>query len=541
LVAIPVVLAAVLFGKRGAAIGSITGIVAFGGVYVVAGVDTFEVLTRGTNPINIIVLVLLALLVGYVRRFQSNDLSYAESQLIEMSRLRDRDQEIDARRVELNQVAMEFNSLAHKSAEVNNVSRCVVTHVSRALRPDYLAIAVTDLEARKITIEQSIGMRLLGFTTGDVRAVSEALNDSISSGELTVLNEDDFVGKSAQSHFAVTAVEAGVRSAIVANYRNDAGELIAQLWIGSTKPNFYTDVEADFVEQISDHLKSAVINARNSESLKELQRYLVGQNELFAQMQDGIENTEGHLRLSHQQVTELSDSKTQFMAEVAHEVKSPLAVMIGYADLLRYDVENLDDDQREFATSIEKAARQLTVLIDDLSDITNIESGHFTTAKEPHDVVKVVAAVVSGLKISNTEMNERLSYSGSDVMFDVEGDPARLSQVFTNLISNAVKYSSDDMPIEVAVKQVDGTVRISVSDRGLGISDEDMSRLFTPYFRSKNPEATERPGTGLGLFLSKSIIEEHGGTLTVSSRMGLGSTFTVELPEFITSFVVDAA
>jgi signal transduction histidine kinase len=230
------------------------------------------------------------------------------------------------------------------------------------------------------------------------------------------------------------------------------------------------------------------------------------------------------------------------MSEVAHEIKSPLAVMIGYADLLRFDAVNLGSDQREYATAIEKSARQLAVLIDDLSDITNIESGHFTTAKEPHNVMKVISSVTDGLKVSDPDIDRRLTVSDSLFDFEVEGDPARLSQVFTNLISNALKYSDGDQPVEVStVKTENNSVRISIIDRGLGIAEEDVEKLFTPYFRSMNPEATQRPGTGLGLFLSRSIIEQHGGTLTLSTQVGIGSTFTVELPSSLNTPLADAA
>jgi len=382
---------------------------------------------------------------------------------------------------------------------------------------------------------------MLGFAVGDVRSVSEAINDSVSTGGLVVLNETELKDIQGNSHFAAAALEAGIRSVLALNCRNEDDEIVAQVWICSTDVDRYTDLEVGFVSQISDHLNSAVINARNSESVKQLQRYLVGQNERFAQMQDGIESTEGELRLSHQLLTELNESKTQFMSEVAHEIKSPLAVMIGYADLLRFDVENLSADQREFATSIETAARQLTVLIDDLSDIAKIETGHFTTSKESHDVLQVVNSVVDGLRVSSSEYARRLRWVSPIGDFSVDGDPSRLSQVFTNLITNALKYSDENEFVEVSTMISDGRVQLLVADRGLGISTDDMDLLFSPYFRSTNPEAKQRPGTGLGLFLSKSIVEEHGGNLTVSSRMGIGSTFTVELPALAVNSLEDAA
>ena len=215
--------------------------------------------------------------------------------------------------------------------------------------------------------------------------------------------------------------------------------------------------------------------------------------------------------------------------------------MIGYADLLRFDTENLGTDQREYADSIEKSARQLAVMIDDLSDISNIESGHFSTAKVEHDVVSIVKSVIDGLLLSNMLNAERLDQTGVTETQIIDGDPARLSQVFTNLITNALKYSPTDQKIVISATTVDGKFEFSVKDAGLGISESDLSRLFTPYFRSSNPDALVREGTGLGLFLSRSIVEAHGGTLTVSSKVGLGSTFSVKLPTTIVNLNFEAA
>ncbi|MBT4125814.1 MAG: hypothetical protein HOJ22_08290 [Chloroflexi bacterium] len=539
LLAMPVFVASILFGVRGAIAGSVIGLLAYGGLNVVAGTDTFGILIRGGNIFSVAIMISLALVAGHVRRIPQQQPTEVEPDA-DIEHWVDMHQ-VEQRREQMYAIAAEFNSLAHKSPEIADVARCVISHVSRALHPDSVAVAFADQENREVTVEQAVGTKLMGFSAGDGRSVREALADPLTELGLMVLNAEELVAMSADSHFAATATENGIKSALVSTLRNDE-DLVTQIWICSSNESQYSDLDVEFIAQISDHLKSAAINARNSESLKQLQRHLVGQNEMFAQMQDGIEGNEGELRLSNEQLTELSDSKTQFMSEVAHEIKSPLAVMIGYADLLRFDAVNLGSDQREYATAIEKSARQLAVLIDDLSDITNIESGHFTTAKEPHNVMKVISSVTDGLKVSDPDIDRRLTVSDSLFDFEVEGDPARLSQVFTNLISNALKYSDGDQPVEVStVKTENNSVRISIIDRGLGIAEEDVEKLFTPYFRSMNPEATQRPGTGLGLFLSRSIIEQHGGTLTLSTQVGIGSTFTVELPSSLNTPLADAA
>jgi signal transduction histidine kinase len=527
LVAVPVFLSAILFGVRGAVIGSLVGAVSYSLLYSITGAGSLSVLANGNAPVNTAVLFFMSVLVGYGRLLQRPDASKGKTDSTVDTVEYGNDSAV--LRAQLKSIANDFSVNIHNTLDLSEVSKCVAVYVGRALAPDFFAIAVADLENRKISIRQSIGMHLPGFGVDDYRLVSEALKDPMGASEVGVSRADRLEGLKNRSHIATMVVEVGIRSMLSINIREGA-ELVAQVWIGSGNPYAFSPAEIDFADQITVHVKSAVINARNSESLIDLQQHLVGQNERLALMQDGVENTEAELRLAHLQLRELSDSKTQFMSEVAHEIKTPLSVMIGYADILRYDADNLADEQREFAAAIEKSARQMAVLIDDLSDITNIESGHFTTDKRHHDVIGVWSSVIDGLKVSSDEIERRVVYSGATSGEQVIGDPDRLGQVFTNLITNALKYSPEDAAVEVSYETTDDRIVFAVTDHGLGISEGDIDKLFTAYFRSTNPSALERKGTELGLFLSQSIVEAHGGTINVSSVVGAGTTFSVELP-----------
>ena len=538
LVVVPTLLAALFFGWRGAISGSSFTLLAAGTLHTIAGTDSFAMYQTVEGITNGMLLFAISMVASLVRGYDLVKRKSFEDETRESYELAAR--EVEERNAELQAVLTEFTTSVHSSLSVSDVSLCTVTHLSRALSPDFLALAVADLEAREIVVHQSIGIRVIGFNSGENRPVSSAEKDPASADEIRLCTAEELKTLGNRSQFAGSALEAGLQSVLGANFRNEEGELIAQVWLGSTRPDGFSESDVEFLRRISSGFKPAVVNARNAESLKQLQRYLVAQNELLTQMQDGIENAEGELRLNNLQLQELSDSKSQFVMEVTHEVKSPLAVMIGYADLLRFDMD-LDESQREYAESIERAARQLGVLIDDLSDMSKVEAGRFTTTKEHHNVVKVVESVINGLKVSSPEYDRRLRLSDDVGEFVVEGDPARLGQVLSNLVSNALKYSADDQPVEVNVRSKHDEICISVSDRGLGISNSDVEKLFTPYFRTNNPEATKRSGTGLGLFLSKSIIEEHGGMMTVSSRLGLGSTFAIVLPALDEQLVKRAA
>lgn len=528
LVAFPAFLTSLLFGIRGAAIGSIFGILGIGVLSQFAGVDSFMNTMRNLNPINTALLIMLAAMIGYGRGIRSGAVRSFDTDLV--ASLASREHEFELRREELRIVASELNASAHKSTVIDEVARCIVAHISRAIRPDYLAVAVADPQDRNVVVQRTVGLRVVGFCEGDRRSVIEATTDTTTQYKVQLLGKSDLALLSDHSHITAAVREAGIRSVLATNFRNEGNELIAQIWIGSTAQNAFSKLDVEFMSLIFDHMQSAISNAKNAESLKLLQRHLVGQNERLAQMQDGIERTEGELRLSLDQLEESSTAKAQFVSSIAHEVKSPLAVMIGYADLLRFDVENLNPEQRAYAESIEKSARQLMTVIEDLGDVESIESGRFTTTKVLHDLVEILDSVIAGIEVSDEQYKHRLLKLDSVSECIVNGDPVRLSQVLANLVGNALKYSAEDQRVTISAALVDNVATVSIADRGLGISEDDLSRLFTPYFRSTNPSAIEKPGTGLGLFLSKSIIEEHGGSLHVSTKKGVGSIFTVELP-----------
>jgi signal transduction histidine kinase len=359
--------------------------------------------------------------------------------------------------------------------------------------------------------------------------MDDVIADPLSDHDIKAWTIDECQVLREHSLIAEVVSGSNLKSVVVQNLRKD-GAIVAQLLIGFTASDDVSSSDIQFISRIGEQRISALINARNVDSMQDLQRQLVGQNESLAQMQDGVELSEASLRMGNERLSELNELKTQFTSEVAHEFKTPLSVIIGYADLLRHFVDDFGEEKQQFAGSIEKAARQLTSLINDLRDISLIESGHFTCTKSMHDLSSGVGEIVTGLRISNPEYAERIKYNGTPAENLVLGDPSRLGQVFTNLITNSLKYSTADQNVIVSVESDSTHVRVTVADTGYGISESDQAKLFTRYFRSSNPDVMEREGTGLGLFLSRSIIEEHEGSLNVSSVLGAGSTFVVELP-----------
>ena len=222
-------------------------------------------------------------------------------------------------------------------------------------------------------------------------------------------------------------------------------------------------------------------------------------------------------------------AKSDFLSRMSHELRTPLNAILGFAQLL--ELEELPPDQRDSTEQIVKGGRRLLDLINEVLDIARIETGTLQLSLEPVPVGEVVRDAIDLIRPLATERRIRLrSEVAPEIMSShVMADQQRLGQAVLNLLSNAVKYNVDEGAVSVAaVEDEAGLVHIGVRDTGPGIPDDKISLLFTPFERL-GAEATTVEGTGLGLALSKSLIEAMGGTLGVDTVRGQGTTFWISL------------
>jgi len=223
--------------------------------------------------------------------------------------------------------------------------------------------------------------------------------------------------------------------------------------------------------------------------------------------------------------------KDQFVAHVSHELRTPLTSIKGYADLLLAgDVGKLSRQQREFLDIIKRNADREVTLVNDLLDLSSIGAGKLDLTLVPLDLCRLLAGVVILFRPQLAAKRQVLTTDLPATLPEVLGDANRLVQVFTNLLSNAHKYTPAGGRITLGASDGNGRVRVTVTDSGIGMSEEEQQQLFSNFFRAKNRMANEVGGTGLGLAITKSLIELHGGTITVRSTPGAGSCFAIELP-----------
>jgi PAS domain S-box-containing protein len=226
---------------------------------------------------------------------------------------------------------------------------------------------------------------------------------------------------------------------------------------------------------------------------------------------------------------ELERLKSDFISTVSHELRTPLTSIKGYVDLvLAGDVGPLTPEQKEFLTIVSQNTTRLTELINDLLEIERLESGKIEFEFAELDLAEVLENVARSLHV-NAEQKGLEFLTEIPSGLKVRGDRERLAQVFLNLLSNAMKYTPAGT-VELRAHQEDDAVVVEVRDTGIGLSESDLQKLFQKFFRSDNPYVRKVGGTGLGLSIAKAIVERHGGTITVTSQLGQGSTFTVRLP-----------
>ena len=281
------------------------------------------------------------------------------------------------------------------------------------------------------------------------------------------------------------------------------------------------------------------------QALKQQQLVIENRNLLakLRQALDHVKQTNSKLKEKNSELERESESKTQILATVTHELKTPLTSILGYVNRLvleRDKVGPLNERQERYLDAVQSNSRRLRALIDDLLDISRIESGTLEITITDLQAAVEIGEVVQTMRDLIDQKQLRLLINLPRSLPLVRADRLRLSQVFNNLLSNACKFSSEGATIAVTGKEVDDFIQFEIADTGIGLSERDQAQVFTKFFRSDNSSTSSVPGTGLGLFIAKHLVEIQGGEITVNSLDGKGSTFSFTLPKAYAVGTVEA-
>ncbi len=227
------------------------------------------------------------------------------------------------------------------------------------------------------------------------------------------------------------------------------------------------------------------------------------------------------------EMKEMGRLKDEFLAVAAHELKTPVAIMKGYAQLLMRRADTIPAIERQLLSGINLGADRLDRLVKDLLDVAQLQQGQLRLTRESLDLTDLVDEVAGRMAVTTGKHEIRVSTDGP---VTVQGDRVRLEQVIVNLLDNAIKYSPEGGPIEVGIALRDGEAVVSVQDRGIGIPAEKQGSVFGYFYRAHSGTRYDYGGMGVGLHISREIVDRHGGRMWFESHEGQGSAFYFSLP-----------
>jgi signal transduction histidine kinase len=244
-----------------------------------------------------------------------------------------------------------------------------------------------------------------------------------------------------------------------------------------------------------------------------------------------IERRAGRLdRDNAERSAELMRLRNDFVANVSHELRTPLTSILGYLELIDQN-ESGDEtaDNEPFLAVIQRNADRLLRLVSDLLLVAEVEDSTLALDIHTIDLGEIATHCVEAAKPAADAKQIQLTLSDGSPG-SLEGDPVRLAQMMDNLVSNAIKFTPAGGRVTVRTTDQDGLVLFAVTDSGIGVSAVDQAQLFDPFFRTRAAAAQAVQGTGLGLTITKAIVDAHGGSISVESALGSGATFQVQLP-----------
>jgi two-component system phosphate regulon sensor histidine kinase PhoR/two-component system sensor histidine kinase VicK len=226
------------------------------------------------------------------------------------------------------------------------------------------------------------------------------------------------------------------------------------------------------------------------------------------------------------------EDNLNFIAFAAHELRGPITVIRGYLDVLQDELNDiLEDDQRELFYRLSVSASRLSGYVNNILNTSRYDQRHLTLSLQPENIATIYAVIADDMSLRASSQNRLLAIDIPNSLPAIAADRASLSEVISNLIDNAIKYSNEGGTVTISATLHGDFVDISVTDQGIGMGADVVKHLFRKFYRSHRSRETVA-GSGIGLYISKAIVESHGGTISVRSTEGAGSTFTVSIPTY---------
>jgi signal transduction histidine kinase len=437
-------------------------------------------------------LTLTGLIVGWLVDRLRTETTTSQERVAEAERLRD---EL-GRRADVLDAATRCARALSSSLELDAAFEAFIRELRGFVAFDRMAIVLEEGGAARVMAVAGVGADLV-FTRGSRQPVGETLLAEVIRTGQAVYREDMSDARYPEER---EFLDLGLRSRIVAPLMQGP-RAVGMISLVRRAPNAFSPQESELVGLLGRLVASAVQNIRAYEAER---------------------NTVEELR-------RLSALRADFVSLVSHELRAPMASVVGSAQTLQQRWRELTPTQRDsFLALIGSETERLAALVSDVLDTSRIEAGTFSYRFDDVDVGELVRDSVAGIGLGQDEVP--VAADVTDALPKVRADRDRLRQVLANLIDNAVKYSPAGEQVDVRVFREDSRVHVEVTDRGPGVPPDQQRLIFEKFGRASAPGSPGKPGTGLGLFIARSIAEAHGGTLTVYSTPAQGATFTLTLP-----------
>ena len=279
---------------------------------------------------------------------------------------------------------------------------------------------------------------------------------------------------------------------------------------------------AFFVKPIDpDEIKTTIANAVRQQRLLLENRRLV----------DSLQRSNQRLLKANEGLKKATQAKSEFLAKMSHELRTPLNVIIGFSQLIMDEVPGkINEEQKQCLDDVLTSSEHLLGLIDDVLDLSKIEAGKMELRLTDTSLADVIEELSSTMAPILAQKKQSLDVEVEGNLPPVRGDKAKVRQVLLNLLSNANKFTPEGGRLKIEVVRNSAWCQVSVIDTGIGLKREDQEQIFEPFYQVDGSGGSEEKGTGLGLPLTKEIIEQHRGRIWVESKYGKGSRFTFTLP-----------
>lgn len=300
-----------------------------------------------------------------------------------------------------------------------------------------------------------------------------------------------------------------------------ADRIIGYMSLGERRSNQYTTRDIQVIETVSDQLIIAIENALSVQEVKELNETL----------QQKIDEATKELRASNDQLQKLDEAKDEFVSMASHQLRTPLTSVKGYISMvLEGDAGKISDAQRHLLSEAFISSERMVHLINDFLNVSRLQTGKFMIDRRLVDLAHITDQEVASLMTTAKAHDLKLRYKKPTRFPSLYIDEGKIRQVIMNFIDNAIYYSSERSTITIGLEVNEGSVILTVHNEGMGVPKEEQSHLFTKFFRATNARKQRPDGTGVGLFLAKKVITEHGGSMVFESEMNKGATFGFRLP-----------